>query len=352
LKKINVLVVSAYKYGNAGDDICALSTKYAISKAATTIGKIEITSPPIAQNLLKDKTVVVLGGGGLIYDTDKANVKNYMDYFKFAEPRTIKAAISMGVQGIASDYGREQYKKYLSKLDVLSVRSESDKALLNEIGINNAVTTQDIAFLADNWLPKWSSPRKYLYRKRKPIIGLSLVDLKKVKGESFKKFISNFEKIIDDFINRNNDKYDFWFLQHSGDDKGYIDRLKSKHKITVINYKSPKDISKLWWAYKQVDYVIGVRFHSIILAILAKKPILPIGSKGGKQYRLCMADDKVLKKQYVDLNQLDDLKRKLSLFSDPAVRLEAAETSKVKELQILAEKNVDLLKAALRGANK
>lgn len=311
------LITSANSYGNVGDDICGYSAEYLV-RTIDTSAVTTVTCPPYEQGLVDATDCTIIGGGGVIYDTDMANVENYMRYVDRArETGKISVVWGVGVQGITTEEGKERYRCSLSGADIVTVRSPVDERLLKEIGIEKALATQDLGFLADEWVPAPGMLDRLklsaLFRSNaKPNLGLALVDLVAIKGDSFDEKSANFVDSLEANLARICRDFNVYLLVHSADDAVFYKSLKQRFDVRVVHYKSIKDLPYFWAAYQRLDLVIGVRFHSIILGLLAGKPVIGIGSESTKQNRLANYNMPTLRNQFLTFSNLDGIQELFS----------------------------------------
>ena len=84
-------------------------------------------------------------------------------------------------------------------------------------------------------------------------------------------------KIINDYLNNGYKVVLSGFCEAEGDND-FIDFIYNKishHNLSYINYDG-KNIEEILQEISSSSYVIGTRFHSIILGMIANKPIFPI----------------------------------------------------------------------------
>ena len=141
-----ILIVGAFGYGNLGDDaIRDAEVQYFKSKGYD----VSTSSPPLDRNVFKGVWGVVVGGGGIIYDRDYPNVNNYLDYIKVANEYGKRVVVcNVGTQGIITEEGKREYKEWLNRVNAISVRDPTDKAILENIGVNNNIfVAEDSAWM-------------------------------------------------------------------------------------------------------------------------------------------------------------------------------------------------------------
>lgn len=310
-----VLISSANSYGNVGDDICGYSAEHLMKKAFPG-ADTRVTCPPYRKDLVDWSDAVVIGGGGVIYDSDFDNVTNYMNYVDEAKRQgKLAYVLGVGIQGIGTDKGRAAYQRSLGSADVVTVRTPTDNKLLKDAGVTTAVTTQDIGFATAEWVGRPSFFQKIRLQRLfkpngKPNLGLALVDLVKIKGDAFDEKSKNFVDSVDRNLSRICQEFNVYLLVHSADDAEFYAQLKAKYDVRIVNYKTIKDIEFFWAAYKRLDLVIGSRFHSIVLACLAGVPVVGVSSESTKQNRLANYDMPTLLSQrlvFSDLEAVRDL---------------------------------------------
>jgi len=234
---VNILILGSYGLGNVGDNVCQ-DTLSDFLKQEGIIAKCY--HPPIKKSLIKWADLVMLGGGGLLYDSGEvislkqsnASFFNQLLRYLFLIPEVQKlvqtrfvrailgilplittnaiaivdnylnpietaiqlgkptAGIALGTQGICTEYGRKRYAETLSRLDLLTVRDPSDKAILESIGVspqNGIEVCEDLGWIVkplDNipiefdigWVIRWlnCTPKKYY----QPITS-AIIELKK-----------------------------------------------------------------------------------------------------------------------------------------------------------------------------
>lgn len=289
------LIVSPNGYGNVGDDICGYSGAY-LARSLDPKALVVVTSPPFKEHLALAADVIILSGGGVLYDRDPANVENYMCYLDYAQKHGKKSAVlGVGVQGIVSDEGKARYREILNKTDLVTVRSAEDKAELDKIGVKNVVATQDLGFLADEWVkPPLFKPA--LGDSGKPRLGIGLADVRFL--QAYKKGsqkLRDYIELMEANMARLAEDFDVYLFSHSLDDKTWREELARKHNLKIVKYKKIRHFAKLFYMYRHMDLVIGVRFHSTVLGILAKKPVVGIGSGQAKLFKLAQTAPTLLK---------------------------------------------------------
>ncbi len=339
-----VLVVAAHGYGNVGDDICAHSGEYIVKKLDSK-HRVIITSPPYNPVKVHRANAVILSGGGIIYDRVAENVDNYLQYLEYGLKKHYPTVVmGVGVQGIVTERGKERYREVLNQVGLVTTRSPGDKAMLDEVGVKNVITTQDLGFLADEWVKKpFFKPR--LPTTTKPRLGLVLLDVRflqayKKGNQKLRRYI----KIVEKHLEQIGKDFDVWLFAHSKDDEDWRKEMAARHQFKIAAYKNIKDFARFYYLYQQMDLIVGVRFHSVILGLLAAKPVVGIGSEGAKLFRLA-SETPTLAAQCYSLGKLDELSE---LFANLRTKFDAGvfkvlPAGELKLLKAKAAQNVELL---------
>ncbi|MDQ3065341.1 MAG: polysaccharide pyruvyl transferase family protein [bacterium] len=315
IKRRLYVVVAAYGYGNPGDDACAVSARYLILKSDPT-AKVIITSPPFDEELVKNADAVILGGGGTLYDLTSENVTNYMKYLEYAQQhKKLTAAIGIGTQGIHTDWGKKYYNKVLNKCNLVTTRSFEDTAVLHEIGVKKAITTQDLGFVVDDAVFGNTQVKRNILRlmrikdrvpEQQPTLGLSLIDFTAtpygsnlIGKEEFDELAKGCRLAIDKYLPKLKECYGVKLIIQSRDDRKYCEELSRRFNIKILDYKSPSDLPNLLRNYAMFDAIFTMRFHPIIFGSLSNKPVFSMAGPGSKHEKLISGIDSINNHQEV-----------------------------------------------------
>ena len=294
---MNILVASANGYGNAGDDICAVVSQELVRNASKK-HKVKVTAPPFNESLAEWADVIVLGGGGIIYDANKDNMENYLAYIEYGQEHGKKTVgLGLGEQGIVTKEGEKRYKAAFNKMDLLTVRSKLDADRLKKFGTTTVEATQDLGFSFDYSHYREKANKVQAKRKSRPVkkpkLGVVLSnqehlvnDLKlafskqeKVNALHFKNsFEKNFEQIAQAF--------DVTLITQSRDDLGMAEHYRQHYGVSVHSYHKVKDLHKLLKLYGKQDLILTQRFHGAVFSFMMDVPAIVLGYHGQKQYKL------------------------------------------------------------------
>lgn len=328
-RTMRYLIASANGYGNAGDDICAIATKNIVTEVDNA-AEVKITSPPFDEELAKWAEAIVLGGGGIIYDANKDNTDNYLQYVEYAQKNNkLSIGLGLGEQGIVTPTGAERYKKTINKMDLLTIRSSKDAVRLHEIGVkrSKALVAQDLGFNFD--FEKYRRRHELVRRlyklipRRKPKLGIVLSnqehlvnDLKLAFSKSEKENALAFKNSLSEHIDEISKKFDVTIITQSRDDLEVAQEYADEHGCRIYSYKEKSHLSKLLKVYANQDIILTQRFHGIIFSFMLDIPVIALGYHGQKQYKLLR--DMGLEKKLVMYHKPEELKSLLHALSQSA----------------------------------
>lgn len=319
-------------------------------------------------DLVEWADVVILGPGGLIDDVVTENVDNYLRFLRRSQERGIvNMMVGVGVQRLRTAVGKKICKDVLSKADYVSVRSPGDAKLLADIGVRSHVfALQDMAFLLHDKslrrkLRNSISAKSFitnrlsdvLYRPRlRPTLGFSLmnwdfthVDRNKIQPDMVQVADQYTEYIMENFsvLKR---LFDVYLICQSGDDIALYERIADRYKVRIIPlHELELDQSiALYDAYSKLDFVMTGRFHGLIMAALAQRPLMNISIGNHKQAKLISQDLPSLAPVNFRLEQLygEDLFTKFIDMAQ-AHTLPKADSREIARCAQLARMNRDLM---------
>ena len=295
---LNVLIASANGYGNAGDDICAVVSQMLVRASGKHV-KVKVTAPPYDDHLAKWSDVLILGGGGIIYDANKENMENYLAYIDHGleyDKKTV--GLGLGEQGIVTKAGEKRYKGAFNKMDLLTVRSTLDAKRLQDFGVKTVEATQDLGFSFDYTHYRAKAARRrarkgeYKLIKR-PRLGVVLSnqehlvnDLKLAFSKEEKVNALHFKNAFEKNIEHMAKSFDITIITQSRDDLDMAEGYKRDYGVRVHTYRTERDLHKLLKTYAKQDLIITQRFHGAVFSFMMGIPVIVLGYHGQKQYKL------------------------------------------------------------------
>jgi polysaccharide pyruvyl transferase WcaK-like protein len=169
----------------------------------------------------------------------------------------------------------------LSKASYISVRDKYSYMVLRLTGVERPITIEeDLAFRLK--LPDPSECKELAIRYNIHDGRVLGVNLRTLDAETNEKVVNYVAKLIQDFIEKGFDKVVFIPFGFGSSKDRFFDNdliIASKLKrrtpnLTIINEElNPKEILCL---FNYLDYVIAMRHHAVIFALLAKKPVVAL----------------------------------------------------------------------------
>lgn len=353
-RSVNVLIVSAASFGNVGDDIVSLVSEAIIRDIVPNV-ETKFADLSFDHEELVWADVVVLGGGGVLYDSSIDNVDNYLrfiDHAKLMGKKTI--GIGLGTQGINTDYGKRRYRETLSKIDLLIVRDREDAEVLSDIGVIGPIHAMtDLAFLMPKYLPEMQKYYRYHDSPDNASVANFRVGLKRLIGvsvalESDRVNVSNsYDKPKDydkdsecekQFILKlaNDPKNKVVLVLQSEDDREFYESIQEKDSdIEMVTFPKHTGVLGLMDVYREFDAVVTSRYHGFITSLLTQKPVYVIdGANSRKIIRTINSYLPSLSDNIIKIDNISSTKINFDLPVDQA-QIDETNTCIAKSYQII-----------------
>lgn len=230
-------------------------------------------------NAIKSSDLVIIGGGGLLED-----IHNY-----FSIPRYLHTVIlaklfrksvmfySVGVGPISNKLSKFMVRSICNISDIITVRDQKSKETLDCLGISNVsiLVSEDPVFLLEE--VDSSLAKKILVREKvpldKPLIGVSVRQI-----EWYNLNYSSLAKFLDYLISSQDVTVVFVPFGRDGSptdldlSRQIIDQMKHKAYALEEVYSPSETLGII----KQFDFLIGMRFHSLMMGAITGVPTLGI----------------------------------------------------------------------------
>lgn len=244
---------------------------------------------------VRECDIFILGGGGLFQDeTTFFNVNVWLSKLKYALKKNKKTYI------YANSFGPINYKineralrKILPKVDVITVRDALSYKYLKSIGVEkNLYLTADPVFGFDikdasNKLERYNLPEEYIcvsirhWFDTHPFIPVKIctkLGIRRKKDKvAYEKYIQAVATCVE-YFNRQGKQIVFLSFFYNRDTKIAEDiqaQLSTPSSNMIVNreYIRPEDVVAI---IKKSSLLVGMRLHSVIMAILAHTPVAVI----------------------------------------------------------------------------
>lgn len=287
------LVVIAYLDINLGDDLFVktIANRYKDhnlylvtkdSKYLLPFNKYKnvfgVTYKEVLVNTKKYDSCIIIGGSIFQDYGDKRDYLNYIrrnlviKSFKLRNKPVFIMGSNIGPMN--TKLGSNIFKSTFNNSTFISVRDTDSYNILKDLNIKSKYGVYpDIVFSLNDTIKDKINTNK--------ILGISVINYGREK-EYKSRYVKKITKIIDEYIgdddNDNKKVYLFGFDAGKEDDEIVIDeilsKIKFKNNVDKIIYKGDMD----WFLnkFRQATFIIGSRFHSIILALKYNIPFFPI----------------------------------------------------------------------------
>ena len=350
---LKIKIFGAANCGNVGDDLIAYVLENYLAKH---INSKDIQVSFIAQQQqfaeIPDTDILIIGGGGLIYDYDINNVINYCKTIKFAHDYRVPVFfMGMGVQHVFSDEAKEMYRDALQYVKAIAVRGEEDaRYIREELGYSSdlLITSRDLVFLYDD-IAQPGNPLRAGGGSGKPVLALSLADWRlgenysNIHGDLAEEYTA-YRQYINSALPKLTDVFDVKIVCQASEDQAICRELADSISGEVIEFPSIETSPGIIELYRSVDYVITNRYHGLIAAIIADTPVIATSFSTHKSERLIKDSFPSLREQSYSIKEFvsEDIFQKMC---DPNFRtgLQSASRREYRKCLKLARQHKEIV---------
>ena len=292
-----IMISGYYGFNNTGDEAILKSMVGAFKEKIPQIKITVLSQSPLQTSqayqvkainrlhlidimrCLRDTNLFISGGGGLLQDsTGKGwSILYYLGLILIA--KIVKVPVMIYAQGIGpinKKFNKLLIKWILNKVDLITVRDNPSKKLLNNLGVlgPSIYVNSDPVFLLkkkniNHIIDNYPYIKELINLDDRPLIGVSVreyksnsSDLKRIFAQAADYLIENYQaKII--------------FLPFKFDEDVHISEeilslMKNQAEVLKIKLEPEELLSLL----SRLSLVIGVRLHSIIFSSMANIPFI------------------------------------------------------------------------------
>jgi polysaccharide pyruvyl transferase CsaB len=241
-------------------------------------------SPEVIQAIARTD-VVIIGGGGILIDQAHSNLKYSLVIlvaYIFQKPTMV---YGIGLDTLTGSIARKSIKFSFNKVDVIALRDKESKEGMRKLGVRTPIyVTADPAFTLDT--PHREDFREVLnragiYEKSSPLIGISVWPTDNIN--SYQRVLQIFADLADHLIVKYGCRIAFLVMStigFEGDLEGsyrIVEMMKHRDGAQVLGVDyHPR---ALMATFGQMDLIIGMRYHSLILSTLMHVPLIGIERK-------------------------------------------------------------------------
>lgn len=227
---------------------------------------------------LKQADLLLMGGGSLLQDaTSPRSVIYYLGIVTLA--KLLKKPVVFYAQGIGpitKNFSKQLIKMIVDKVDIITVRDHQSGEDLKSLGVKKApihVTADPALIIPPSQIPLEigeSITAEYHVDNKKKTVGISVRDWKNEKR--YKKEIA---KMADQFISMDWNVI-FIPMQYPSDVSASKEILKEMNNTGAVLIEKQLGFKEIISLIGNMDFVLGMRLHSIILAAVMNVPFVGI----------------------------------------------------------------------------
>jgi polysaccharide pyruvyl transferase CsaB len=228
---------------------------------------------------LRNVNLFISGGGGLLQDsTGKGwSILYYLGLILVA--KIVKVPVMIYAQGIGpinKKINKLLIKWILNKVDLITVRDNHSKKLLNNLGVSvpSIYVNSDSAFLLkkkdiDHIINIYPYIRELIKSDNRPLIGISVREDKSDGSDLIRIFAQAADYLIENYQAK------IIFLPFKFDEDVHIsEEILSLMKNQADVLKKKLEPEELLSVLSRLSLVVGVRLHSIIFSSMANIPFV------------------------------------------------------------------------------
>ena len=364
---VKIMISGYYGFNNTGDEAILTSMVRAFKEKIPQIKIAVLSQDPLQTsqayqvkainrlhlisilNCLRDTNLFISGGGGLLQDsTGKGwSILYYLGLILVAKILRVPVIVyAQGIGPINKQINKKLMKWILNKVDLITVRDNSSKELLENLGVvkPSIYVNSDPSFLLRrksniDILDKHPHIEELIYSNSHSVVGISVREYKENR-EDLKEI---FAKVADYLIE--NYKAKIIFLPFKFDEDVCISEeilslMKNKSQANVLKIRlEPEELLSL---LSRLSLMVGVRLHSIIFSTMADIPFIALNyDRKVKNFVESLGLSELLLE--LDDTSLKNFKEKVKYIKENNDRIKKILSKKVKILEEKAFSNNDLV---------
>lgn len=271
------------RLGSSGDEICVLSAAPADTGRIHEVRAVSRTSLRAIRRELTRCDVFISGGGGLIQDrTSRRSAAYYLGLLSWAKRHVPVVLMGQGLGPLNSGLTQHWAHRILPYAQAALVRDEASARLLRRWGMSSdrLFRGADLTFL------RWASDRmdealcdpirEYLLdtQEQQQHAPYMLVAL---RGRDVDASITRLSQAIDELAAQRSVRPAL-VAMHPDEDRGPLERLASQLSSSPpVLDPSGVGTTETLQCFRGAEMVIGSRLHSLIFALLARRPLVALG---------------------------------------------------------------------------
>ena len=370
-----ITISGYYGYGNLGDEailetlvtsirerfdgapleIVVLSNDPAGTESEHGVKAVDRWNPVTVMRTLKDSSILISGGGGLLQDrTSSLSLWYYLGLIYLARILSVPVYVfGQGIGPIDRKYNELLLRGAAAGIKGFLVRDERSEELLRSFGIDGdrIISGNDLAFLLSL---DGNSQDRYLAPPDKEIVAAALRSDVKGRSDVLRAVSSGLDMLYDKF-----DVNLVLFSTNSLSDEEMNNDLQASTdapcRVIDVDHLSPVQLVKMM---QGLDLVIAGRLHTLIFSLLSRTPVQGISYdpkmdyliegvnelNQGKKFSLWHPDELINATEY--LSDLESIYRERTELKEATTRINDELTRRTKNKLDLA---LDWIEEELKG---
>lgn len=222
----------------------------------------------VIRNIIKSR-VLVLSTGGALSDWHKESTITIFSliniFYLLKKPIYM---LDVGAGPINVNKSQKKFSKYLSKVKVISTRDITSYNELEKLGLKNLVLSRDIVYYLND---KIIDRVKNIYCIPRSI-GLVIASVCYETEEVYKEYIKQITILMRELIKQGYKVSIIPFFYK--EDKTFLEKISIPKEVEVLY--NPSDLYETIDFIAMQEYIIGIRYHALVLAAIMKKKIIPL----------------------------------------------------------------------------
>jgi polysaccharide pyruvyl transferase CsaB len=298
---MRVLIIGNYGNGNNGDEVVLMAIVQELRELDPATDITVVSGDPVATKrmhgveairrafslrvvrAIAQCDAVIIGGGGILIDQVHSNLKYGLAILTAKFLRKPVMVHAVGLDTLTKPVARAAVRFAFNRVDLIAVRDEASRDEMLKLGVDRAPmhVTADPAFTLD--VPPVQDFREILtqaglYEKQSPLLGISVWPTDNLN--SYSGVVPVFAELADRLVVTYDGRVVFLVMstiEFEGD-------LAASHRI--IEMMEHRDRAQVFGAgchprvllaaFGQMDLVIGMRYHSLILSAVAGVPFIAV----------------------------------------------------------------------------
>jgi polysaccharide pyruvyl transferase CsaB len=276
-----------------------LSLDPVFTKAFHNVEAYPIQSKTACRKALQGASILLLGGGGLVQDeTSIYNPFRWLSLLRLAHSMNVPSMVYGNSMGpLKYTLNKYMAKQAFNLAEAITVRDASSLQLLGDIGVTTKVEqTQDPVFafdtpersLSDELVARHNISDNFVFFGIRhwfdthPFIPVRYAAKFRLRSsrqkKAYEEYTANLAKVCDHIVSTSDSDIVFFSFCHQKDTKVAEDvAAQSAHpeRLRIIDDPSIHPEVAISLAGRS-QFVVGMRLHSIIYSIIAKKPFIAL----------------------------------------------------------------------------